>query len=72
MILKSIIEFYKVSKPKLVNWNSPKEQQKKMTYYKWATFLSATLGYGLYYVCRLSLNVVKNRLWKKVYFLKQN
>lgn len=59
MILKSIIEFYKVSKPKLVNWNSPKEQQKKMTYYKWATFLSATLGYGLYYVCRLSLNVVK-------------
>lgn len=59
MILKSIIEFYKVSKPKLVNWNSPKEQQKKMTYYKWATFLSATIGYGLYYVCRLSLNVVK-------------
>lgn len=59
MILKSIIEFYKVSKPKLVNWNSPKEQQKEMTYYKWATFLSATIGYGLYYVCRLSLNVVK-------------
>lgn len=59
MILKSIIEFYKVSKPQLVNWGSPKEQQKKMTYYKWATFLSATLGYGLYYVCRLSLNVVK-------------
>lgn len=59
MILKSIIEFYKVSKPKLVNWNSPKEQQKKMTYYKWATFVSATIGYGLYYVCRLSLNVVK-------------
>lgn len=59
MILKSIIEFYKVSKPQLVNWGSPKEQQKKMTYYKWATFISATLGYGLYYVCRLSLNVVK-------------
>ena len=30
-----------------------------MTYYKWSTFLSATLGYGMYYVCRLSLNVVK-------------
>lgn len=59
MILKSIIEFYKVSKPKLVNLGSPEEKQKKMTYYKWATFISATLGYGLYYVCRLSLNVVK-------------
>lgn len=59
MILKSIIEFYKVSKPKLVNFGSPEEKQKKMTYYKWATFISATLGYGLYYVCRLSLNVVK-------------
>ncbi|MFH4969526.1 MFS transporter [Gaetbulibacter sp. M240] len=26
---------------------------------KWQVFISATLGYGLYYVCRLSLNVVK-------------
>lgn len=26
---------------------------------QWAVFLSATLGYGLYYVCRLSLAVVK-------------
>ncbi len=26
---------------------------------RWSVFLSATLGYGLYYVCRLSLNVIK-------------
>ncbi len=26
---------------------------------KWGVFIAATLGYGLYYVCRLSLNVVK-------------
>lgn len=26
---------------------------------KWAVFTAATLGYGLFYVCRLSLNVVK-------------
>lgn len=26
---------------------------------RWQVFLSATLGYGLYYVCRLSLNVIK-------------
>lgn len=30
-----------------------------LKYYQWTTFLSATLGYGLYYVCRLSINVVK-------------
>lgn len=26
---------------------------------RWSVFFSATLGYGLYYVCRLSLNVIK-------------
>lgn len=26
---------------------------------KWAVFTAATIGYGLFYVCRLSLNVVK-------------
>jgi len=26
---------------------------------KWQFFISATLGYGIYYVCRLSINVVK-------------
>lgn len=35
------------------------EQQKRYKHLKWQVFLSATIGYGLYYVCRLSLNVVK-------------
>jgi OPA family sugar phosphate sensor protein UhpC-like MFS transporter len=38
------------------------EESKQKSFYKklkWQVFLSATLGYGLYYVCRLSLNVVK-------------
>lgn len=35
------------------------EQQKRYKNLKWQVFISATLGYGLYYVCRLSLNVVK-------------
>ena len=26
---------------------------------RWSVFVLATLGYGLYYVCRLSLNVIK-------------
>ncbi|GMN11563.1 MFS transporter [Croceitalea sp. MTPC9] len=35
------------------------EQQKRYKRLKWQVFISATIGYGLYYVCRLSLNVVK-------------
>lgn len=37
------------------------ESEQKAFYkkFKWEVFLSATIGYGLYYVCRLSLNVVK-------------
>ncbi|MFH6601871.1 MFS transporter [Maribacter algicola] len=35
------------------------EQQSRYKKLKWQVFFSATLGYGLYYVCRLSLNVVK-------------
>ncbi|MFI3281071.1 MAG: MFS transporter [Rikenellaceae bacterium] len=37
------------------------EQQIRKTYNRarWSIFISSTVGYGLYYVCRLSLNVVK-------------
>ena len=58
-MFRSILNFYRVSKARPCSFASPEEQRKKMTYYKWSTFLSATLGYGMYYVCRLSLNVVK-------------
>lgn len=33
--------------------------QKRFHALKWQVFISATIGYGMYYVCRLSLNVVK-------------
>ncbi len=58
-MLKSILNFYRVSQPKPCMEASPDEQKRKLKQLQWATFLSATLGYGLYYVCRLSLNVVK-------------
>ena len=35
------------------------EIRKRYARLRWSVFLSATLGYGLYYVCRLSLNVIK-------------
>lgn len=33
--------------------------EKRYTRLRLQTFITATLGYGIYYVCRLSLNVVK-------------
>ena len=35
------------------------EQKQRLKRLQWSTFLAATLGYSMYYVCRLSLNVVK-------------
>lgn len=58
-MLKSIINFYKVSAARPCNEEPLPEQQRRLKRLQWSTFLAATFGYGLYYVCRLSLNVVK-------------
>lgn len=58
-MLKNIINFYRVSQPKLCNEESLSEPKRRLKRLQWSTFLAATLGYGMYYVCRLSLNVVK-------------
>lgn len=58
-MLKQLINFYKVSSPRPCNGDSLPDTEHRMKRLKWATFLSATIGYGMYYVCRLSLNVVK-------------
>lgn len=58
-MLKHIIDFYRVSPAAPCNGESLAEQQRRLKRLQWSTFLSATAGYGLYYVCRLSLNVVK-------------
>lgn len=38
------------------------DNPRKLKRLQWSFFISATLGYGLYYVCRMSLNVVKKPL----------
>lgn len=58
-MLKSIINFYRVSHPRPCNGESLPEQKRRLKRLQWSTFLAATLGYGLYYVCRLSLNVLR-------------
>jgi OPA family sugar phosphate sensor protein UhpC-like MFS transporter len=39
-----------------------RDDKKLLRKAQWSFFLSATIGYGLYYVCRLSLNVIKKPL----------
>lgn len=58
-MLKQVINFYRVSIPKPCSGESFADTKRRMKYLKWSTFLAATFGYGMYYVCRLSLNVVK-------------
>lgn len=52
------LDFFSMSKPSEPITDS-NEVQKKYSRLRWQVFLSATIGYGLYYVCRLSLNVIK-------------
>lgn len=58
-MLKGLINFYKKSEP-VASYSDDETVNKK--YYnklRWSSFLAATIGYSLYYVCRTSLNVVK-------------
>ena len=52
-MLKHIIDFYKVSAPAPCNGDSLPEQKQRLKRLQWSTFLAATLGYSMYYVCRL-------------------
>ena len=53
-MLSSITNYYRISRPAKTASKSDKFKQ-----LRWATFLSATLGYSIYYVCRLSMNIVR-------------
>lgn len=54
-----------ISGHKMPEQLSEEDQKKYYGKLKWHVFLSATIGYGLYYVCRLCLNVVKTPLVKE-------
>lgn len=53
-LISRIIAFYKISGPSAEV--ASEDGFKKV---RWATFISATLGYAIYYVCRLSMNIVR-------------
>ena len=57
-MLKRITEFYKVSQPS-ADKLPVGQADKKYKRLRFQAFVAATLGYSLYYVCRTSLNVMK-------------
>lgn len=57
-MLKKIIQFYTALAPKK-EFLDASEFKDKYNRLRWSVFISTTLGYSLFYVCRLSLNVVK-------------
>lgn len=54
-LVGKVVDFFKISAPNYSATVDPK----KFKSVRWATFLSATIGYALYYVCRLSMNIVR-------------
>lgn len=54
----NILKFFSIS-PASEPLSDENEISRRYSRLRWSVFLSATLGYGLYYVCRLSLNVIK-------------
>lgn len=57
-MFKKLLDFYKTSTPAL-GVASSLLTPKRFKSLRWKTFIAFTVGYTLYYVCRLSLNVMK-------------
>ncbi|WP_320113522.1 MFS transporter [Draconibacterium orientale] len=60
-MFKKILEFFSALAP-AANRVSPDKVKGLYNRLRWSVFLSATLGYGMFYVCRLSLSVIKKPL----------
>jgi len=54
----NLLNYFKIS-PDIEPLTDPEKIKKQYNRLRWSIFISATIGYGLYYVCRLSLNVIK-------------
>ena len=57
-MIKKIQNFFQPDSAIKQEWDKSKIDQvyKK---YRWSVFLSTTIGYAIYYICRLSINVIK-------------
>lgn len=58
-IFQKILNFYRISSSTKAEEMNEATRQQRFKRIRLTTFLSATLGYGIYYVCRLSMNIVR-------------
>lgn len=54
-LIKKIYSYYKIPSPA----ETPENDKDRLKRVRLISFLTATLGYGIYYVCRLSMNVIR-------------
>ena len=54
-LLNRVLSFYKIPSPA----DKPETDKERFKRVRIISFLTATLGYGVYYVCRLSMNVIR-------------
>lgn len=57
-MLSKIINFFKVSAPASKPYGGS-DADRKFRLIRWEVFIAATFGYGIYYVCRLSMGVIR-------------
>jgi OPA family sugar phosphate sensor protein UhpC-like MFS transporter len=57
-MIKRIINFYKPD-PELPQETDKNTIDKNYKRFRTSVFVSSTIGYGIYYICRLSINVIK-------------
>lgn len=54
-LFNRVLSFYKIPSPA----GKPETDKERFKRVRIISFLTATLGYGVYYVCRLSMNVIR-------------
>jgi len=57
-MIKKLLNFFKPDVP-IARETDKSKIDRLYKKYRWSVFLSTTIGYGFYYVCRLSINVMK-------------
>ncbi|MCX6174677.1 MAG: MFS transporter [Ignavibacteriales bacterium] len=57
-MIKKLINFFQPDLP-IPRETGKTKIDKNYKKYRWSVFLSSTIGYSIYYICRLSINVIK-------------
>jgi len=63
-MFKKLLNFYKTSAP-AIGVNAALLTAARFKSLRWKTFLAFTFGYTMFYICRLSLNVMKDPIVKE-------